>query len=172
MDVDPQRWAFQERAAEVRWFSDARGFSPLERALDRDQFTYICMDYRGYGDMQAVAGEYTIDEIANDALALADALGFETFSLIGHSMGGMVIERIAMLAPRRVRMLIPVAPLCSRRKATLRNTSLFLPDALNMIAKPVRLLLRPTKQSRSIVHSEKESSWKTANPPSCSCTAH
>lgn len=92
------------------WFGDARAFASLEPALDGNRFTYVFMDYRGYGHMQAIAGEYTIDEIAQDALALADALGFETFSLIGHSMGGMVIERIAMLAPKRVRMLIPVAP--------------------------------------------------------------
>ena len=43
----------------------------------------------------------TIDEIATDALALADELGFASFSLIGHSMGGMAIERIAALAPER-----------------------------------------------------------------------
>lgn len=37
--------------------------------------------------MQETRGAYTIDEIASDALALIDALGFHDFSLIGHSMG-------------------------------------------------------------------------------------
>ena len=59
------------------------------------------MDYRGYGGMRDAPGDYTIDEIATDALALADKLGFASFSLIGHSMGGMAIERIAALAPER-----------------------------------------------------------------------
>jgi esterase len=95
------------------WFGDARSFALMECVLDRETFTYVFMDYRGYGQMQTVDGDYTIDEIAHDALALADALGFDTFSLIGHSMGGMAIERVAMLAPKRVRMLIPVAPVPS-----------------------------------------------------------
>ncbi|TKC87855.1 alpha/beta hydrolase [Trinickia terrae] len=95
------------------WFGGARSFAPIEPALDGNRFTYVFMDYRGYGDMQAAGGDYTFDEIANDTLALADALGFDTFSLIGHSMGGAASERVAMLAPERVRMLIPVAPVPS-----------------------------------------------------------
>lgn len=92
------------------WFGDARAFEPIEAWLTHDCFSYVFMDYRGYGGMQHVAGDYTIDEIAADTLALADALGFDTFSLVGHSMGGMAIERIAALAPHRVRALVPVAP--------------------------------------------------------------
>lgn len=92
------------------WFGDARAFQPIEAWLSQDTFSYVFMDYRGYGGMREVDGEYTIDEIAADTLALADALGFKTFSLIGHSMGGMAIEKVAVCAPERVRALIPVAP--------------------------------------------------------------
>ncbi|MBN3723011.1 alpha/beta fold hydrolase [Burkholderia sp. Ac-20379] len=92
------------------WFGDARSFEPIEPWLSRERFSYVFMDYRGYGGMRGAGGRYTIDEIAGDALALADALGFRAFSLIGHSMGGMAIERIATLAPDRVRALIGVAP--------------------------------------------------------------
>jgi pimeloyl-ACP methyl ester carboxylesterase len=92
------------------WFGDARAFEPIEAWLSRDQFSYVFMDYRGYGGMKEVDGEYSIDEIAMDTLALADQLGFPRFSLIGHSMGGMAIEKIAAMAPHRVRALVPVAP--------------------------------------------------------------
>jgi esterase len=92
------------------WFGDAHAFDSIEPWLSGEEFTYVFMDCRGYGGMRDVRGNYTIDEIANDALALADALGIETFSLIGHSMGGMAIERIAVLAPDRVRALVAVAP--------------------------------------------------------------
>ncbi len=95
------------------WFGDARAFEPIEAWLSQDKFSYVFMDYRGYGGMQEVEGEYTIDEIAADTLALADALGFSSFSLIGHSMGGMAIERIAACAPDRVRSLIAIAPVPS-----------------------------------------------------------
>lgn len=92
------------------WFGDAHAFEPIEPWLATDTFSYVFMDYRGYGGMRDAQGAYTIDEIAIDTLALADALGFATFSLVGHSMGGMAIERIAVMAPTRVHALVPVAP--------------------------------------------------------------
>ncbi|QDQ84057.1 alpha/beta fold hydrolase [Paraburkholderia megapolitana] len=95
------------------WFGDCHAFAPMEDALSGDEFSYIFVNYRGYGSRHAVTGAYTMDEIAADTLALASELGFDTFSLIGHSMGGMAIERVAMLAPERVRMLVPVAPVPS-----------------------------------------------------------
>jgi len=92
------------------WFGDARSFDAMEPWLATDEFSYVFMDYRGYGKRKDEAGQYTIDEIAGDAVALADALSLARFSLIGHSMGGMVIEKIAIRAPGRVRSLLPIAP--------------------------------------------------------------
>jgi pimeloyl-ACP methyl ester carboxylesterase len=92
------------------WFGDSRSFEQIEPWLSRDAFSYVFMDYRGYGGMLETRGTYTMDEIASDALALADALGFRSFSLVGHSMGGMAIERVATFAPERVRALVAAAP--------------------------------------------------------------
>lgn len=92
------------------WFGDAHSFEPIEPWLSKETFSYVFMDYRGYGGMREMDGAFTIDEIAGDALELADALGFETFSLVGHSMGGMAMERIATLAADRVRALVGIAP--------------------------------------------------------------
>lgn len=92
------------------WFGDAHAFEPIEAWLSREHFSYVFMDCRGYGRMRDARGDYTIDEIAADTLALADALGFPTFSLVGHSMGGMAIEKVATIAPDRVRALVPIAP--------------------------------------------------------------
>jgi pimeloyl-ACP methyl ester carboxylesterase len=68
------------------------------------------MDCRGYGGMRDVHGAFTMDEIAADALALADHLGFAQFSLVGHSMGAMGVQRILSLAPDRVRKLVALTP--------------------------------------------------------------
>ena len=92
------------------WFGDAHSFEQIEPWLSRKDFSYVFMNYRGYGDRKEAHGAYTIDEIASDALTLADELGFRNFSLIGHSMGGMAIERIATYASERVRALVAVAP--------------------------------------------------------------
>lgn len=92
------------------WFGDAHSFEQIQPWLDGRAFSYIFMDYRGYGSMRGVRGAYSIDEVAADALALADRLGFQTFSLMGHSMGGMAIERVTTRAPDRVRALVAIAP--------------------------------------------------------------
>jgi esterase len=92
------------------WFGDAHAFASMEPALTPDEFTYAFMDYRGYGGMHDTPGAYTIDEIAADALALADHLGFGEFSLVGHSMGGMAVQRVLAAAPERVRKLVALTP--------------------------------------------------------------
>ena len=92
------------------WFGSAEGWGPFVDVLDPKAFTYAFMDYRGYGGSKDVPGEHTMKEISADAIALADALGWETFSLVGHSMGGMAIQRVLADAPRRVRKLVGISP--------------------------------------------------------------
>ncbi|WP_321934646.1 alpha/beta hydrolase [Paraburkholderia sp. J8-2] len=115
------------------WFGDAHSFEQIEPWLSGHAFSYVFMDYRGYGKMREARGDYTVDEIASDALALADALGFHTFSLMGHSMGGMAIERIATRAPERVRALVAVAPVPCGGIAYDAATRRLLEDAAGSI---------------------------------------
>src|SRR5205085_9651093 len=81
------------------WFGDRLSFAEVEPLLDEQAFTWVFMDYRGYGDMKAAPGTYTMDEIAEDTIALADSLSFSDFSLVGHSMGGMAVQRVLSRAP-------------------------------------------------------------------------
>jgi pimeloyl-ACP methyl ester carboxylesterase len=59
-------------------------------------------DNRGIGASTIRDGRLTIDDMAADALAIADALGFERFHLGGHSMGGVIAQAIALAAPQRI----------------------------------------------------------------------
>lgn len=92
------------------WFGDAESWSPWLRHLDAGRFTYAFPDYRGYGARRGEAGEYTMAEISADMLRVADALGWEQFSLLGHSMGGMAAQRVLADAPERVRRMVGVSP--------------------------------------------------------------
>ncbi|MDB5409387.1 MAG: alpha/beta hydrolase [Rhodospirillales bacterium] len=92
------------------WLGDERIFEPLRPSLSTDEFTYCCPAYRGFGKSRGIAGRYTMDEIADDAIAVADALGWRRFAVVGHSMGGMAVQNILRKAPDRVRGLVAVTP--------------------------------------------------------------
>lgn len=92
------------------WFGDRSAFDPVLPDLDRDAFQYALVDLRGYGEAKGADGAYTTAEGADDVLALADRLGWERFSVIGHSMGGSVAQRVLAAAPRRVRRLVGISP--------------------------------------------------------------
>ena len=92
------------------WFGSARGWGSLPDWLDRSAYTWAFMDLRGYGDRIRTAGEFTVDEVAADALAVADDLGWDRFSVVGHSMGGKFAHRVLLQAPDRVRALVGLNP--------------------------------------------------------------
>lgn len=92
------------------WFADRGAFRGLWPHLDERRFSYAFVDYRGYGEAKGVAGEYDLMETAGDVLATADALGWDEFSVIGHSMGGKVAQALLAAAPGRVRRLVGVSP--------------------------------------------------------------
>ncbi|MFJ8869960.1 alpha/beta fold hydrolase [Streptomyces sp. NPDC102473] len=92
------------------WFGTSAGWGSFLDYLDGDTFSYAFLDYRGYGDRKAVTGAYTLAEIADDALTLADELGWQRFSLVGHSMGGKAVQQVLAQAPQRVRKLVGLAP--------------------------------------------------------------
>jgi len=92
------------------WFGDETFMRPMRDALDGAEFTYIFPAYRGYGASKRLTGAYTVEEIASDVLALADKLGLDRFSLVGHSMGGKFIQRVAADAPARVKRMVGVTP--------------------------------------------------------------
>ena len=68
----------------------------------------ISPDLRGHGGSGAPTEEsaYTLATFAGDVLGLADAFGWDRFCLLGHSMGGMVAQAVALQAPERVERLI------------------------------------------------------------------
>jgi pimeloyl-ACP methyl ester carboxylesterase len=92
------------------WFGHANGWGPFAEVLDPSRFGYAFMDARGYGGMRGRGGPYTMDQVAADAVALADHLGWKRFSLIGHSMSGVAIQLAWLAVPERVRSLVAITP--------------------------------------------------------------
>jgi pimeloyl-ACP methyl ester carboxylesterase len=57
-----------------------------------------------------VPGEHTLAEISADARDAVDALGWSSFAVLGHSMGGSAMQRVLIDAGDRVSGLIGVSP--------------------------------------------------------------
>jgi len=67
-------------------------------------YRVLMMDLRGHGLSEAPKDRdaYTIEAMAADVEALVDELGFGKYHLVGHSMGGGVVEEIALHSPERL----------------------------------------------------------------------
>lgn len=77
-----------------------------EIAALRDGFDVIALDLAGYGQASRLQAPTAMAAHARDVLATLTASGVEHFHLLGHSMGGMVVQEIVRLAPERVRKLV------------------------------------------------------------------
>ena len=70
-------------------------------------FRVIRPDLRGLGDSErgGVVADYHKAALAQDVLAVLDALQVERFGLVGHDWGGAVAQEMAIAAPERVSRL-------------------------------------------------------------------
>lgn len=65
------------------------------------RFTLIAPDLRGFGDSDKPAGPCGPDQHASDMLALLEALGLPKVGVVGHDVGGAVMQPLARSAPER-----------------------------------------------------------------------
>jgi 3-oxoadipate enol-lactonase len=73
-------------------------WEPTLPALTRE-FRVLRYDTRGHGATDAPRGAYTLDQLADDALALLRALGIQRTHWVGLSLGGMIGQTLALKAP-------------------------------------------------------------------------
>jgi 3-oxoadipate enol-lactonase len=69
-------------------------------------FRVLRYDTRGHGGSDAPAGEYSLDLLGLDAVALLDATGVDRVAFCGISMGGAIAQWLALNAPDRVSRLV------------------------------------------------------------------
>ena len=66
------------------------------------RFQTVVFDNRDSGHSSHAVGTYHVSHMAQDALALADALELDRFHLLGGSLGGAIAQEMALSAPERV----------------------------------------------------------------------
>jgi len=87
----------------------ARDFRGILPSL-REAFRCYTPDARGHGRTRwdTAAGGFSADLLADDLLAFADAIGLDTFHLLGFSLGAMTALRVAVRVPERLRTMVVV----------------------------------------------------------------
>ncbi len=69
-------------------------------------FRILRYDTRGHGASDVTRGDYTIESLGRDVLAIVDTLGIGQFAYCGLSMGGMIGQWLAASAPERITHLV------------------------------------------------------------------
>ncbi len=93
------------------WFSFSRVL-PLFPAA----YHVYALDQRGHGDSDRPASGYTMRDLAADAIAFMDAKGLAQAIVVGHSMGSLVAQQVALAAPERVARLVLVGSATAARE--------------------------------------------------------
>ncbi len=65
-------------------------------ALVARGFEVVLFDNRDAGRATATSGGYVLADMANDAIAVLDAVGYERAHVFGMSMGGMIVQQLGI----------------------------------------------------------------------------
>ena len=97
--------------ADLNWF---RCYAALG-----ERYRVIAFDHRGHGSGLRSKKRFRLEDCADDAVAVADALGIDRFVPVGYSMGGPVAQLIWRRHPERVRglTLCATAPIFNVERA-------------------------------------------------------
>ena len=124
------------------WMDNAASFAMLAPLLPECRVVALDLTGQGLTDRRAEHAGYQVYDDLPEILAVADALGWEAFDLIGHSRGSIISALFASAFPERVRRLVmldAVAPDSveeSRFPAQLRQSLL---DKQRLLARPNRV---------------------------------
>lgn len=78
--------------------------------IDPETFSCAFLDYRGFGLSKDIPGRHTLAELTGDVVDLANSLGWDSFHIVGHSIGALVAQRLALDHRARVESVVAVTP--------------------------------------------------------------
>jgi 3-oxoadipate enol-lactonase len=91
--------------------TDKHGWD-LQRLALAARYRTIALDNRGAGRSDKPFGTYSLEQMADDAIAVLDHAGFESAHVVGASMGGAISQVLALKYPDRVRSLTLACTAC------------------------------------------------------------
>jgi pimeloyl-ACP methyl ester carboxylesterase len=93
------------------WLDNAASFVPLSAYLRDIDLVALDMPGHGHSAHLPAAADYSFAGAIAAVLDAADALGWERFALLGHSMGAGIASLVAASSPQRIERLVAIEAL-------------------------------------------------------------
>src|SRR5688572_3122970 len=105
------------------WLDNAASFVPLAEHLHG--IDLVAVDLPGHGASAHLppGADYSFAAAVNAVLDVADALGWDRFALLGHSMGAGISSLVAAACPQRVERLVAIEALGALAEVPERTVS-------------------------------------------------
>lgn len=124
------------------WLDNAASFVPLAPCLPGIELVAPDLPGHGHSVHLPQGADYSFAGAVNSVLDIADALGWERFALLGHSMGAGIGSLVAAACPQRIERFVAIEALGALAESAERTVTR-LRDAIaamrNVARKPLRV---------------------------------
>lgn len=114
------------------WLDNAASFLPMAPLLKNVHLLALDLIGHGHSDHLSASADYHLSDSCRWIVALADAMGWERFALIGHSMGASVVSITAAAIPERIAgvvMIDGIGPLAVRPEQEVKRLRILFSEA-------------------------------------------
>jgi pimeloyl-ACP methyl ester carboxylesterase len=128
-------------------------------------YTVIVFDSRGLGNTTMGSKPYSMQQLANDAAGLLDALKIPKADVMGYSLGSFIAQQFTMMYPDKVNSLTLVGSSCGGKDHTPKPPE-FIKFATEFINKSVNNIPISQEEMKEVVSTTLGSGWIKLHPES------
>ena len=156
IDVGGTRTRYRERPGTgvpllfIHGISESLEFWDRQLEVGIGQHRLLAFDLPGHGLSDLGDQPYDTDKFASFSLSLADALGLESFYIVGNSLGGALAVRMAAAAPERVSGIVLANAAMLGREVFMPFRIMTLPLLGELMTKPGKAAVE--QQLKAIFH--------------------
>ena len=128
------------------WMGDHTNYNATMPYLDIKNYTWIFVDFRGYGLSKDIKGEYSLQEACDDIVSLVNSLNLDEVHLVGHSMSSLIAQKLSLILEKKVKTLILITAIA--------------PTGIKMKEEAKEKLLSNVKNEKGVIEQVVESASK------------
>jgi pimeloyl-ACP methyl ester carboxylesterase len=127
--------------------------------------TVIAFDSRGLGNTTMGSKSYSMQQLANDAAGLLDALKLPKANVMGYSLGSFIAQQFTMMYPDKVNSLVLVASSCGGKDHTPKPPE-FIKLQSEIVNKSLNNVSISQEEMKELVAASVGAGWIKLHPES------